>query len=186
VWRVAASCVSLYKAGLTCTSTPAAAASPCCTTDDKLVWNNAWSMRRGVEKPPPVKPGHVSCPAGQRVDWIQTHEDNGSCDCAEYCAADWGGEVSGQRPHWTGATAYDVGTTTMCRCVQADRWCDRSGKGSCADACGKLGAPAPSNYCVPATPVVPLNFAVTSNQTVSAHLHFVSVANSKLVPARTA
>lgn len=58
----------------------------------------------------------------------------------------------------------------MCRCVQAERWCDRSGKLSCGAACGKLGAPQPSNYCVPATPVAPLNFAVTSEETVSTDL----------------
>ena len=44
VWDVASSCVKLYKAGLTCRST-AAAGSACCSTEDKLVYANAWSLK---------------------------------------------------------------------------------------------------------------------------------------------
>ena len=43
VWEVASSCVQLYKARLTCASA-AAVASPCCTTEDKQVYANAWSL----------------------------------------------------------------------------------------------------------------------------------------------
>ena len=43
VWEVASSCVQLYKAGLTCTAA-SAAASACCTTADKHVYANAWSL----------------------------------------------------------------------------------------------------------------------------------------------
>lgn len=35
------SCVQLYKANLTCTDAPTA---PCCTTADKYVWANVWSL----------------------------------------------------------------------------------------------------------------------------------------------
>lgn len=41
VWNVAASCVQMYKAGQTCADAPTA---PCCTTDDKLVFGNIWSL----------------------------------------------------------------------------------------------------------------------------------------------
>ena len=53
IWEVAASCVRLYKARLTCAAATAAAAAaagvdlaaePCCTSDDKKVYTNAWSL----------------------------------------------------------------------------------------------------------------------------------------------
>ena len=44
VWRVVASCVRLYKAGRDCADA-GAEAEPCCTTDDKEVFANAWSLR---------------------------------------------------------------------------------------------------------------------------------------------
>jgi len=43
IWEVASSCVQLYKARLTCADA-AAARSACCTTDDKAVFANAWSL----------------------------------------------------------------------------------------------------------------------------------------------
>ena len=42
VWRVATSCVQMYKAGQTCTT---ASTELCCTTEDKDVFGNVWSLR---------------------------------------------------------------------------------------------------------------------------------------------
>lgn len=41
VWEVAKACVQLYKQALTCADQPA---SPCCTTADKYVYANVWSL----------------------------------------------------------------------------------------------------------------------------------------------
>ena len=43
VWRVASACIALYRAGKTCQAEPTSA---CCTTEDKLIWNNVWSLAR--------------------------------------------------------------------------------------------------------------------------------------------
>lgn len=45
VYQVASSCVKLYKAGQTCDDAEAKDA-PCCTTEDKEIWVNVWSLRR--------------------------------------------------------------------------------------------------------------------------------------------
>ena len=45
VWRVATSCVRMYKAGRKCTD-PDAAAELCCTTVDKQIFANVWSFSR--------------------------------------------------------------------------------------------------------------------------------------------
>lgn len=71
------------QAGQTCTSSREAAVSPCCDRASTEIWNNVWSLRQGTEHPDPVKPGKVTCPPGQKVDVVDTHEDNGSCDCDE-------------------------------------------------------------------------------------------------------
>lgn len=51
VWEVAASCVRMYKAHQTCEddSNRASANEPCCTTSDKLVYANAWSLRHETD-----------------------------------------------------------------------------------------------------------------------------------------
>ena len=43
IYEVASSCVQLYKAGLACDDA-SAADTPCCTTQDKEVYANAWSL----------------------------------------------------------------------------------------------------------------------------------------------
>lgn len=43
MWEVAKSCVTLYKKGQTCAS-PGAGTSPCCTTADKEIFGNVWSL----------------------------------------------------------------------------------------------------------------------------------------------
>jgi len=45
VWQVAVSCVNMYKNGQRCNDSAATAASPCCTTEDKEVFANVWSLR---------------------------------------------------------------------------------------------------------------------------------------------
>lgn len=47
IWRVATSCVSMYKAGRTCgdESDAAAKSELCCTTADKEVFANVWSFK---------------------------------------------------------------------------------------------------------------------------------------------
>lgn len=45
IWQVASSCVQMYKAGQKCPQSPAlAAAVPCCSTADKQVFANVWSL----------------------------------------------------------------------------------------------------------------------------------------------
>lgn len=52
VYQVTKSCIQMYKSGQTCNennSDDAAAAHPanlCCSTKDKNIWNNVWSLRR--------------------------------------------------------------------------------------------------------------------------------------------
>ena len=43
VWKVATSCVNMYKAGRKCTDADAST-ELCCTTEDKEVFANAWSL----------------------------------------------------------------------------------------------------------------------------------------------
>lgn len=49
VWDVAASCVQAYKAKLTCND-PSLKSSPCCSTEDKFIWNNVWSLQTGSDR----------------------------------------------------------------------------------------------------------------------------------------
>ena len=42
VWEVTVECIRMYKNGLTCGDEPE---SSCCTTGDKLVWHNAFSLK---------------------------------------------------------------------------------------------------------------------------------------------
>ena len=44
VWRVATSCVQLYKAGRSCGDADASQ-EPCCITEDKEFFGNIWSLR---------------------------------------------------------------------------------------------------------------------------------------------
>ena len=46
VWRVAASCVRLYKAARTCADVAQPEAEPCCSRADKLVFSSVWSLAR--------------------------------------------------------------------------------------------------------------------------------------------
>ena len=41
VWDVTVSCIEMYKKEITCKDSPS---SPCCTTYDKLIWYNAYSL----------------------------------------------------------------------------------------------------------------------------------------------
>ena len=108
--------------------------------------------------PPPLPPQtKLRCPKGQHVDVVQDDGDNGSCDCAVFCASDWTGSLKAARPHWVGATTAIPGSTAACQCVQATHWCEPpDGKkvGGCGQQCDKTpgGKPAPRNYCVPDTP----------------------------------
>ena len=187
VWRVASSCVQLYKQGRDCSQN---ASAPCCTTEDKLVWNNVWSLRRGQEAPPaPHTPPDVKCAAGKHVDWVQTLEDNGSCDCASYCASNkdrtrisahpadqemtsshlvvgasnWANEARAQRPHWRGSTTLDANRSRLCRCIQATHWCNAAPGVSCARACEGAGLPTAADFCVPDVPPLPLAYFATSD-----------------------
>eukprot|EP00043_Microstomoeca_roanoka_P010142 m.96594 g.96594 ORF g.96594 m.96594 type:complete len:588 (+) comp14801_c1_seq1:91-1854(+) len=45
-YQVMRSCVTLYKAGLTCANSPASA---CCSTEDKEIWANIWSLSLGQD-----------------------------------------------------------------------------------------------------------------------------------------
>ena len=156
VFTVLSACVQLYKAGETC-ETPGNSNSPCCTTDDKEIWNNVWSVQRvaPIAAPPAAGAGMAAaaktdalpCPAGYQVDAILDQGDNGSCNCAEFCASDWTSSIKRARPHWTGSTAAVPNSTINCQCIQATHWCPKSS--SCDDSCSAVGVPPPSKYCVP-------------------------------------
>jgi hypothetical protein len=119
--------------------------------------------------PPPPPPPKVPlpCPAGQRVDAVESGGDNGSCDCEEYCASDWGSDVKAVRPGWVGATSVSNYTTQagtlVCVCVQGSHWCVRQPGEGCGAVCnagpggsGKYDKPVPHDYCVPdSTPPPP-------------------------------
>lgn len=109
--------------------------------------------------PPPLPPlPNLKCPAGQHPDVVYycpagTGCDDGSCDCARFCAVDWFGSIHSMRPHWAGATTAVPGSKTDCWCVQATHFCPRS-TGDCQAQCA-TGLPSPSNYCVPDAPSPP-------------------------------
>ena len=107
------------------------------------------SLFGGDPEAPGTAKSSLSCPEGQKLDVVAAGGDNGSCDCAEFCASDWKGNVKAARPHWTGATSAVPGSTTDCQCVQATHWCPVSNKSSgCNSACDKVGAPKPAQWCV--------------------------------------
>lgn len=100
----------------------------------------------------PATKSSLTCPEGQKLDAVAAGGDDGSCDCTEFCASDWKGNLKAARPHWTGATSAVSGSTTDCQCVQATHWCPVSNKSSgCSSACDKVGTPKPANWCVPDT-----------------------------------
>jgi hypothetical protein len=103
--------------------------------------------------PPPHIP--LQCPPASRVDFVLASGDDGSCDCAEFCASDWDHTIKAARPAWTGATsAFPPGVaSTCCVCVQATHWCTgQSPTGPvCQEACAGIGPPNATNYCVPDT-----------------------------------
>ena len=43
IFNVAKDCIHMYKLGLTCDSSTMA--RPCCSTEDKKVWHNVWSLK---------------------------------------------------------------------------------------------------------------------------------------------
>ena len=83
------------------------------------------------------------------ADSVASTGDNGSCDCAQYCASNWAGNVKRQRPNWKGATSVS-GTAAgpTCTCVEATHWCDKPGntKG-CSNSCNWSGKPKPRALC---------------------------------------
>lgn len=95
----------------------------------------------------------LSCPQGQVVDYIVDDGDDGSCECAKFCASDWSNSVHKHRRNWVGATSPFVGTPrdnqTPCVCVQGEHYCLK-GKHGCDSGCAKKGVPKPKSYCVPA------------------------------------
>ena len=44
IFNVAKDCIQMYKLGLTCNSSSIQANRPCCSTKDKKVWYNVWSL----------------------------------------------------------------------------------------------------------------------------------------------
>ena len=116
-----------------------------------------WALAT-VAIPPPIPklPTSLKCPDGQHVDYIQDTGDNGSCDCAEYCASDWSSLLSLQRPEWVGATSAwnftDEHGNLICACIQASHFCRRRNQSwGCSDICSHANTtiPTPHNYCAP-------------------------------------
>lgn len=76
--------------------------------DDNDFERGAWSFFSSCRAPCPVPtppPTLRPCPDGEIVDMVEDVGDNGSCDCASFCASDWTGILKKQRPNWTGATS---------------------------------------------------------------------------------
>eukprot|EP00040_Diaphanoeca_grandis_P028430 m.164696 g.164696 ORF g.164696 m.164696 type:complete len:664 (+) comp31351_c1_seq2:173-2164(+) len=92
----------------------------------------------------------LTCPRGQRVDYVFADGDDGSCDCVEFCASNWDKTIKMQRPTWTGATsAFPRGVASQCCvCVQATHWCNTTTT-PCSATCNSTGTPSPISYCVP-------------------------------------
>ena len=167
VWTVAQSCIALYRQGVTSCAAAGGAHmhTPCCSTEDKQIWRNVWSVGKGASGPaPPPPPPPLHCPSGYILDVVDAAGDNGSCKCATYCAANWGDSVKSQRPQWSGATSAMVpGSTTHCTCIQASHWCTpTAGNSSCSASCDAAGEPVPQDYCVEAPPDVPRDRVSTS------------------------
>ena len=126
--------------------------------------DTAWAFAAVATAPPSprVPVGPLTCPAGEHVDYWENHGDNGSCDCAEFCASDWMSTVKPNRPSWAGATSVsnytDPGSGALvCVCVQGTHWCPRTNQSwGCSAVCQHTGAavPTPHNYCV-STPAGP-------------------------------
>jgi hypothetical protein len=165
VWEVAQSCIALYRQGISsCDAADGAQDTPCCTTSDKQVWQNVWSVGEGASgPPPPPPPPPLHCPPGYVLDVVDAAGDNGSCKCETFCASNWADSVKSQRPHWRGATAAVKGTTTGCKCIQASHWCTATpGKVGCSASCDQAGEPVPQDYCVKAPADVPPDRVATS------------------------
>ena len=80
------------------------------------------------------------------ADSVQSPGNDGSCDCAVFCASNWGGTVLQQRPLWRGATSVARGSIN-CECVEATHWCKlwtrshtKSDPG-CSTLCDNTGIP---------------------------------------------
>jgi hypothetical protein len=197
VFTVLAACVHLYKAGETC-ATPGNSDNACCTTEDKEIWNNVWSVQRksatnttGAAAPArPAGNGNakvgagmtelaakfqwadasaaasasaedaaITCPPGTQLDVVQAPGDNGSCDCAVFCASDWDFTLKAARPQWRGSTTALPGSKKNCQCIQATHWCTQAV--SCQKSCAAAGVPTPFGYCIPIT--ITVDHIVTSS-----------------------
>ena len=77
--KVAPLCVGKSGCNLSAIATAAALGDPC-------------------HPPAPTPPVTLKCPPGQHVDYVDAPGDNGSCDCATFCAADWDNLVKKARP----------------------------------------------------------------------------------------
>ena len=99
------------------------------------------------------RPVALACPNGTSLDVVLLSGDDGSCNCEEYCATDWNGQLKTQRPQWGGATSLFGNSTApvgcdppICACVQATHWCARI-EHECKLGCGSTGVPAPRDFC---------------------------------------
>ena len=95
----------------------------------------------------------LECPAGETVDVVLVSGDDGSCDCAEYCATDWEGAVHKERPQWMGATSaasahkpFRCGGATVCACTQATHFCPKI-EHECQEGCQAPGKPRARQWC---------------------------------------
>ena len=105
------------------------------------------------KSPPPPPEPRISCASGSHIDSVTEGGDNGSCNCAEFCASDWSGNLASKRPHWKGATSLYANTShdrnVPCVCVQATHFCPKKGGGGCEAICDKPGTPVAHDFCVP-------------------------------------
>lgn len=129
---------------------------------DDSSWDLATVPEPIPPTPPPTPKIGLTCPSGQRVDWLEEEGDNGTCDCNEYCATDWVGSLKARRPDWTGAisvynyTSGSVSPHLVCVCVQATHWCDRKPGVSCGGSCRSAGGmPTARDFCVPDSTPLP-------------------------------
>ena len=157
--QVAASCVTLYKEGGTCDTN---ATATCCTTDDKLVYANVWSLASTSAL---IEDGRLDlraciCPACVRVTHMFT------------CVSPSGASAKGERNRLLTTNAAEVSSL-----VKSLKWVEvcnpiTGPTAFCVDTAQLDGRDGPFMlYSVPvAQPsVTPLYRCITSNAT-----HFVS------------
>ena len=82
--------------------------------------------------------------AGDGLDTVASGGNSGSCDCDQFCAANWHNNVKAARPHWRGATSWlNDQSGPTCTCLEATHWCEVAEGVACASSCASNGVAVP-------------------------------------------